>query len=39
MQLANTEYNYTPPLSPFINLLSVLGRKAAHSFSYGDEIK
>ena len=27
-QLANTEYNYTPPLSPFINLLSVLGRKA-----------
>lgn len=27
-QLANTEYNYTPPLSPFINLLSVLGRKS-----------
>ena len=26
-QLANIEYNYTPPLSPFINLLSVLGRK------------
>lgn len=31
-QLANTEYNYTPPLSPFINLLSVLGRKS-HSNS------
>lgn len=27
-QLSNTEYNYTPPLSPFINLLSVLGRKS-----------
>ncbi|MFA6979460.1 MAG: FAD-dependent oxidoreductase [Ignavibacteriaceae bacterium] len=27
IHLANTEYNYTPPLSPFINLLSVLGRK------------
>ncbi len=27
-QLANTEYNYTPPLSPFISLLSVLGRKS-----------
>ncbi|MFA6026867.1 MAG: FAD-dependent oxidoreductase [Ignavibacteriaceae bacterium] len=27
-QLTQTEYNYTPPLSPFINLLSVLGRKA-----------
>jgi len=26
-QLVDTEYNYTPPLSPFINLLSVLGRK------------
>jgi len=26
-QLASTEYNYTPPLSPFINLLSVLGRR------------
>ena len=36
-QLANTEYNYTPPLSPMINLLSVLGRKAAHSFSQGKE--
>ncbi len=26
-QLAETFYNYTPPLTPFINLLSVLGRK------------
>jgi len=26
--LENINYNYTPPLSPFINLLSVLGRKA-----------
>lgn len=26
-KLAETKYNYTPPLSPFINLLSVLGRK------------
>lgn len=25
--LAKVNYNYTPPLSPFINLLSVLGRK------------
>ncbi len=25
--LSNINYNYTPPLSPFINLLSVLGRK------------
>jgi NADPH-dependent 2,4-dienoyl-CoA reductase/sulfur reductase-like enzyme len=25
--LASTNYNYTPPLSPFVNLLSVLGRK------------
>jgi pyruvate/2-oxoglutarate dehydrogenase complex dihydrolipoamide dehydrogenase (E3) component len=25
--LANTNYNYTPPYSPFINILSVLGRK------------
>lgn len=31
-QLANTEYNYTPPLSPFINLLSVLGRKSNNNF-------
>ncbi|MDP3147773.1 MAG: FAD-dependent oxidoreductase [Ignavibacteria bacterium] len=30
-QLANTEYNYTPPLSPFINLLSVLGRKSQNN--------
>lgn len=27
-ELANINYNYTPPLSPFINLLSLLGRKA-----------
>jgi len=26
--LEKVNYNYTPPLSPFINLLSVLGRKA-----------
>jgi NADPH-dependent 2,4-dienoyl-CoA reductase/sulfur reductase-like enzyme len=25
--LAELNYNYTPPLSPFINLLSILGRK------------
>ncbi len=25
--LAEVNYNYTPPLSPFINLLSILGRK------------
>jgi NADPH-dependent 2,4-dienoyl-CoA reductase/sulfur reductase-like enzyme len=25
--LANVNFNYTPPLSPFVNLLSVLGRK------------
>ena len=25
--LADLNYNYTPPLSPFINLLSILGRK------------
>ncbi len=27
-ELSEIIYNYTPPLSPFINLLSVLGRKA-----------
>lgn len=27
VELAENNYNYTPPLSPFINLLSVLGRK------------
>jgi len=27
-ELTNTEFNYTPPLSPFINLLSVIGRKS-----------
>lgn len=26
--LAEINFNYTPPLSPFINLLSILGRKA-----------
>lgn len=26
-ELAGINYNYTPPLSPFVNLLSVLGRK------------
>lgn len=26
-QLANISFNYTPPLSPFINILSILGRK------------
>jgi NADH peroxidase len=25
--LASINYNYTPPLSPMVNLLSVLGRK------------
>jgi CoA-dependent NAD(P)H sulfur oxidoreductase len=27
LSLSKLNYNYTPPLSPFINLLSVLGRK------------
>ncbi|MEW6193759.1 MAG: FAD-dependent oxidoreductase [Bacteroidota bacterium] len=27
MELANINFNYTPPLSPFVNLLSILGRK------------
>lgn len=26
-ELTNINFNYTPPLSPFINLLSILGRK------------
>lgn len=26
-ELANINYNYSPPVSPFINLLSILGRK------------
>lgn len=26
-ELASVNYNYSPPLSPFVNLLSVLGRK------------
>ena len=25
--LSTINYNYTPPLSPFVNLLSLLGRK------------
>ena len=25
--LSKISYNYTPPISPFINLLSILGRK------------
>lgn len=31
-ELANVNYNYTPPLSPFLNLLSVLGRKIEKEF-------
>ncbi|MCP5064150.1 MAG: FAD-dependent oxidoreductase [Ignavibacteriae bacterium] len=31
LSLAKIDYNYTPPLSPFINLLSVLGRKIQES--------
>ncbi len=27
-KLSDVDYNYTPPLSPFINLLLILGRKA-----------
>ncbi|AFN75126.1 FAD-dependent pyridine nucleotide-disulfide oxidoreductase [Melioribacter roseus P3M-2] len=27
-KLSDIDYNYTPPLSPFINILSILGRKA-----------
>ncbi len=30
--LAEINFNYTPPLSPFINLLSILGRKAKENF-------
>ncbi len=26
-ELSNIQFNYTPPLSPFVNLLSILGRK------------
>ncbi|MBK7103909.1 MAG: FAD-dependent oxidoreductase [Ignavibacteriae bacterium] len=32
MNLAKINYNYTPPLSPFINLLSILGRKIEENF-------
>ncbi len=31
-ELANVNFNYTPPLSPFVNLLSVLGRKIEREF-------
>ncbi len=27
LSLTDIDYNYTPPLSPFVNLLSILGRK------------
>ena len=30
--LANINYNYTPPLSPFVNILSILGRKIRESY-------
>ena len=30
--LTKINYNYTPPLSPFINLLSLLGKKAVNIF-------
>ena len=30
--LAELNFNYTPPLSPFINLLSILGRKSKEIF-------
>ncbi|MFA3782906.1 FAD/NAD(P)-binding oxidoreductase [Melioribacteraceae bacterium 4301-Me] len=29
--LANINYNYTPPASPFINILSILGRKVTQN--------
>ena len=29
--LAKINYNYTPPLSPFVNLLSILGRKISEN--------
>ncbi|MEE9430969.1 MAG: FAD-dependent oxidoreductase [Melioribacteraceae bacterium] len=32
LTLAKMDYNYTPPLSPFVNLLSVLGRKIQEKF-------
>ncbi|MFC2135851.1 FAD/NAD(P)-binding oxidoreductase [Bacteroidota bacterium] len=31
-KLAEINYNYTPPFSPFVNLLSVLGRKIKKEF-------
>ena len=30
--LSKIDFNYTPPLSPFINLLSLLGKKASNIF-------
>ena len=33
LTLAKMDYNYTPPLSPFVNLLSVLGRKIKENFN------
>jgi len=30
--LGNINYNYTPPLSPFVNILSILGRKIKESY-------
>ncbi len=34
LTLADMQFNYTPPLSPFVNLLSVLGRKVKENI-YG----
>ena len=31
-ELASINFNYTPPLSPFVNILSVLGRKIEREF-------
>ncbi len=31
-EIANVNFSYTPPLSPFINILSVLGRKIEKEF-------
>ena len=30
--LAKINYNYTPPLSPFINLLSIIGKKFSDNY-------
>ncbi len=32
--LCNIDFNYTPPLSPLVNLLSLLGRKIKNKFEY-----